>query len=95
MKRRVATGSPVLRPVWYNYPEEPKAYHIGDQFMLGENILVAPVTVEGQRERPVFIPPGSWVDQHGKTFKGPAEVKVLAPLEELPYFKKAEHFEKK
>ncbi len=93
MKRRVATGSPVLRPVWYNYPEEPKAYHIGDQFMLGENILVAPVTVEGQRERPVFIPPGSWVDQHGKTFKGPAEVKVLAPLEELPYFKKAEHFE--
>ncbi len=95
MKRRVATGSPVLRPVWYNFPEEPRAYHIGDQFMLGENILVAPVTVERQRERPVFIPPGSWVDQHGKAFKGPAEVKVLAPLEELPYFKKAEHFKSK
>ena len=56
--------------------------------MVGNDILVAPVVELGQREREVFLPSGTWIDQHGKSYTGPSVVKVLAPLEELPYFKR-------
>lgn len=89
-KERLKTGSPIIRPMWWD-SNDARAFKIGDQFMLGNNIVVAPVLKEGQRERGVFLPTGNWVDQHGKTFTGPNTFKVLAPLEELPYFKKVEH----
>lgn len=89
-KERIKTGSPLIRPMWYE-SDDARAFTIGDQFMLGKSIVVAPVIKEAQRERNVFLPAGNWVDQHGKTFTGPNSFKVLAPLEELPYFKKVEH----
>jgi len=87
--KRVQNGSPIIRPMWYAEPEDPRAFIIGDQFMLGDDIVVAPVLNVGQRERMVYLPSGRWVDQHGVYFQGPGEVKVQAPLEELPYFKRA------
>src|SRR5699024_8791528 len=50
-RRRITDGTPIIRPIWYDAPDEPKTYHIDDQFMLGNDILVAPVLVIGQRER--------------------------------------------
>lgn len=85
-KRRLSTGSPIVRPLWYLSPEDAKTYTINDQFLLGDDILVAPVLTIGQRERTVYFPAGTWLDQHGKSFTGPSEAKVSAPLEELPYF---------
>ncbi len=49
---------------------------------------MAPVVTLGAKERSVYLTVGTWVDQHGKSYTGPAKFKVLAPLEELPYFKK-------
>ena len=88
LAKRTFNGEPLIRPMWYAAPEDSRAYTIADQFMLGEDILVAPVVDEGQRERDVFFPTGNWIDQHGKIFSGPAVTKVAAPLEELPYFKR-------
>lgn len=56
--------------------------------MLGDDLVSAPVLEKGQRERNVYLPTGTWVDQHGKEHKGPIEIKVAAPLEELPWFKR-------
>lgn len=89
-KERIKVGSPIIRPIWYE-SDDARALKIGDQFMLGKNIVVAPVLKEGQHERNVFLPAGNWIDQHGKTYNGPGEFKISAPLEELPYFKKVEH----
>lgn len=87
-KRRVTHSEPVIRPIWYSEPNDPRTYKIDDQFMLGPDIVVAPVVEKGQVERSVYLPTGTWVDQHGKENKGPIVIKVLSPLEELPYFKK-------
>lgn len=88
LAKKVPSGEPILRPMWYAAPEDSRSYRISDQFMLGQDILVAPVVVEKARERTVYFPPGNWIDQHGKVYSGPVLSKVLAPLEELPYFKR-------
>ena len=51
------TGEPILRPLAYHYPG---LEHVNDQFLLGEDILVAPVQTKGATERRVVIPPGQW-----------------------------------
>lgn len=86
-KRRL-TGSPIIRPMWYIAPDDLNSWKIGDQFMLGEDIVVAPILTSGVRERSVYLPPGHWVDQHGKRFERAGLFKVEVPLEELAYFKR-------
>ena len=88
LAKNVRYGDEIIRPMWWAAPEVPKAYKIADQFMLGEDIVVAPVLEKGQRERSVYLPTGNWLDQHGTKYTGPGDFKVLAPLEELPYFKR-------
>ena len=58
-----------------------------DQFMLGPKYLVAPIITEAD-EREVMIPAGEWKDDLGNVVKGPATIKVSAPIERLPYFEK-------
>jgi len=87
-KRRVATGEPIIRPLWYVAPNDPETYNIGDQFLVGNDILVAPVLKMEQRERRLYLPEGEWVDQMGVKYCGESWVNVEAPLDELPYFKR-------
>ena len=62
---------------------------INDQFMLGKNILVAPVVVKGQTKKEVCIPDGTWIEQNSKqTYTGPCKISIDAPMEVLPWFKK-------
>lgn len=86
LAKRVQHGEPIIRPMWYAAPEDARSFTIADQFMVGEDLLVAPVVEENQRQRSVFFPSGTWVDQHGKSYNGLSVATVLAPLEELPYF---------
>jgi len=87
-RERSKTSAPIIRPLWYVAPDDVETYSISNQFMLGEEILVAPVLEEHLTEREVYFPKGSWVDPHGKEWVGPGRFKVAAPLEELPYFKR-------
>ncbi len=81
------TGEPILRSLEYAFPH--RGYeNIKDQFLLGEDILVAPVVVKGARSRSVVFPPGVWQDEAGQKYKGPRQVTVAAPLEKLPWFVK-------
>ena len=79
------TGLPIVRPLAWQWPG--KGYEeVRDQFMLGDDILVAPVLAKGGRARTVQFPPGKWRADDGTVVQGPAKQEVAAPLSRLPYF---------
>ncbi len=82
-----ATGIPITRPLWLAYPDDPVAARQDQQFMLGPDVLVAPVVERGAVSRAVYFPTGCW--QHPEDdsrFNGPAMQTVTAPLGYLPYY---------
>lgn len=81
------TGVPPVRGLWVEYPKDERARHEDQQWMLGRDVLVAPVVEQGANTRNVYLPQGCWkhVDT-GKQFDGPADVNVPAPIDSLPYF---------
>lgn len=81
------TGEPIIRCLEYNDPHQGFEA-VNDEFMLGENILVAPVIVQGARERNVVFPKGKWNDSEGNIYEGRNSYVVSAPLEKLPWFRR-------
>ncbi|MDR1559329.1 MAG: family 31 glucosidase [Clostridiales bacterium] len=81
-------GTPVMRTVFYNFPNDKKAWEICDQFCLGDDILVAPILYEDQRSRQVYLPEGcAWRDLNsGKTYDGGQIVYCEAPMKNIPVF---------
>lgn len=86
------SGEPILRPLVYHHINDNNVYSIGDEFYMGENILVAPVTQKGASGREVYLPEGEWVNYWtGEQYKGNQKVYVDAPMLEvngLPMFVK-------
>jgi alpha-D-xyloside xylohydrolase len=65
-----AHGYPMLRTLFFEYPEDPTSWLIDDQYMFGSDLLVAPL-IESSNSRKVYLPPGAWIDyQSGKVFQG-------------------------
>ena len=84
-KKTGETGEPILRNLEYNYPGKGYA-HVIDEFMMGEDLLVAPVLKKGAASREVVLPPGTWFADDGATFAGPCTITVPTPLARLPHF---------
>jgi alpha-D-xyloside xylohydrolase len=82
------TGAPVMRPLFFGFPEDAYAWTVDDQFLLGPDILVAPVAEAGARSRTVHLPAGtSWTDTAtGELHGGGITLDVSAPLERIPVF---------
>jgi alpha-glucosidase (family GH31 glycosyl hydrolase) len=81
------TGMPVTRPRWLAYPNEPAARGQDQEWLLGPDVLVAPVVSAGARSRSVYFPRGCWHSPDGgETQVGPKSASVPAPLARLPYF---------
>ena len=86
-RRAARTGMPIARPLWLAVPGDPVAARQDQEWMLGHDVLVAPVVVPGARARRVYFPRGCWVEpRSGRRLTGPASVRVAAPLGRLPYF---------
>jgi alpha-D-xyloside xylohydrolase len=65
-----AHGFPMLRTLFFEYPNDPTSWLIEDEYMFGSDLLVAPLIEEGTSRR-VYLPPGSWIDyQTGKVYRG-------------------------
>ncbi len=81
-------GTPVMRPLFYDFPEDGKCWENDRQYMFGPDILVAPVMEEGQRRMTVYLPEGSsWTNAWTReNFEGGREIGTEAPLEEIPLF---------
>ena len=84
-RRSGETGEPMMRYLEYSWPNMGYA-EIKDEFMMGEDLLVAPVTEKNATSRKVVLPPGRWKADDGQTYEGPAEISIATPLSRLPFF---------
>ena len=83
----VKTGEPIMRPLWWVAPNDSNTFNIDNEFLVGNDLLVAPVTTENARQRDIYLPSGEWKDHRGVDHKGPTTLKNFkADLHELPYF---------
>jgi alpha-D-xyloside xylohydrolase len=80
----------ILRGLMMDFPNDPKVSRIGDQYMFGPSILVAPVYEYKSRSKQVYLPAGTvWFDFYtGKKYDGGQAVTMDAPLERMPLFVK-------
>ena len=81
------TGEPIIRHMAYEFGEGHYA-EVSDQFMLGSDVLVAPVTRKGAAEREIRFPDGAWRGDDGTLVQGPCVVTVSAPLSRLPRYRR-------
>ena len=82
-------GSPLIRAMFYEFPNDAKCWELDDQYMFGEKYLVAPIFELNQFERDVYLPAGSWkLTSTGETFEGGKTVSVKAPIEYSPVFER-------
>ncbi|KAH9515576.1 hypothetical protein Btru_011433 [Bulinus truncatus] len=84
------TGEPINRPLWWIAPQDEYALQIDSEFLLGDDLLVAPILDKGSTSRDIYLPNGQWRDeQKGQTLQGGVWIKnYSAPLDLLPYFTK-------
>jgi alpha-glucosidase (family GH31 glycosyl hydrolase) len=85
-QRARKTGMPVTRPLWLQYPGDRRAARQDQEWLLGPDLLVAPVVEQGSTSRKVYLPRGCWRLRGGERHRGPAAVEVAAPLGALPWF---------
>ncbi|NUO98601.1 MAG: alpha-xylosidase [Nonomuraea sp.] len=80
------TGAPMMRAMCVDFPDDPVAWQADLQYLLGRDLLVAPMTApEGERQ--VYLPRGQWVDYWtGDLLEGSRYVRVRKPLEQIPLF---------
>lgn len=84
-------GSPVIRTMFFEFPDDETCWTLSDQYMFGSKYLVAPVLHLGERQRTVYLPAGQWKAVYGNNplvYEGPTTVTADAPLEYIPVFEK-------
>ena len=81
-------GTPVMRPLFYGYPQDSQTWEVEDQYLYGDHILVAPVMYAGQTSRQVYLPEGAvWTNVWTREeFLGGQTILVDAPLDRIPLF---------
>lgn len=82
-------GYPIMRPMFFDYPEDEVCYTLGDQYLFGDDILFAPITEQGVTKRKVYLPEGEWVLARDNTlYKGGQYYTVTAEIDEFIAFVK-------
>jgi len=86
------TGAPIMRALLLDYPDDESAMtpapdRENNEFLFGDDLLIAPVVREGAMERMVYLPKGTWYDLWTeKMYLGPSSIKVSAPIDRIPVF---------
>jgi alpha-glucosidase len=84
------TGAPIMRPLLFEYPEDETTYTTDDEFLLGNALLIAPISRPGIEHRHVYLPRGTWFHfWSGEKFEGPAHILAHAPLGEPAMYLRA------
>jgi glycosyl hydrolase family 31/ricin-type beta-trefoil lectin protein/uncharacterized protein DUF5110/carbohydrate binding protein with CBM6 domain len=88
------TGVPITQPLYLNYPAQDAAYTHPQEYLYGDNVLVAPITTAndaaGNGSVSAWIPPGTWTDYFtGTSYTGPATTTITAPLSRMPILVKS------
>lgn len=81
------TGAPIQRPMIYAFQSDPKVRELDDQYLFGDQLLVAPIYTPQARHREVYLPEGTWHHWHtGDTWQGPQSIVTEAPVEYIPLY---------
>lgn len=81
---------PLMRPLLFEWPTDPMIWAYPYEYLLGDDMLVAPVVEAGRETWPVYLPAGDWVDAWtGTPVSGPVELQRAAPLSEIPVYVRA------
>lgn len=89
MKEAHETGAPLLRTMFYEFPNDSKCWRLEDQYMFGDKYLVAPILAAGLTEREVYLPAGVWKNiNDGTQYEGAQIITSPAPLDAIPVFEK-------
>jgi alpha-glucosidase len=82
------TGAPILRPLFYHYPDDARTHTLHDEALVGRDLLIAPVVRPGRTHRDVYLPEGRWHDvRNGQVYEGPCDILARARLDEgLPLY---------
>lgn len=81
------TGMPMMRALWLHYPSDQRSLETGDQYLWGEQMLIAPVYEKGATSRSVYLPPGEWYDFWSNSLEpGSTSVERKVDLETMPIF---------
>ena len=88
MRQASECGAPVMRPLFYDFPDDKMAWEMEDAYMFGPDLLVAPVMEAGVKTREVYLPKGAnFVESYtGKVYEGGQKVEAKAPLNVIPVF---------
>ncbi len=82
-------GSPLLRAMFYEFPEDQACWELKDQYMFGPDYLVAPILAPQTFSRKVYLPKGQWQDiRTGEILTGGRTVEAPAPIDSIPVFKR-------
>jgi len=95
MKLASQKGLPPMRPLFFDFADDPQAAEVEDQFLFGPDLLVAPITQYLARSRAVYLPAGAeWLDAWtGAKFAGGQRIVADAPLEQIPVYVRGENAE--
>ncbi|RZL47437.1 MAG: DUF5110 domain-containing protein, partial [Pedobacter sp.] len=89
MHQQYQTGVPMMRALVLDNQEDENVYEIADQYMFGDNMMIAPVTTKGAITRSVYLPKGIWFNYWtNEKYEGKTNHHVVAPLDTLPIFVK-------
>ena len=89
MNEASETGSPVIRTMFYEFPEDERCWELDDQYMFGSKYLVAPVLYQGMTEREVYLPNGTWKSIHdSRIYSGEQTITAAAPLDIIPVYER-------
>ena len=84
------TGLPLMRALWLHYPNDPAAAKLGDEYLWGRDLLVAPVTEKAAKTRRVYLPAGGWFDWWtNEKISGPKWVERPVDLATMPIYARA------
>lgn len=87
MQQASTTGIPAFRPMFLDFPHDPRTHELDEQFMFGDSLLVAPVVREAATDRELYLPEGEWYDfWTGERQGGGATIRVPVTLSSLPIF---------
>lgn len=83
-------GTPILRPLLYEFPDDEQTYTIADRVMVGPWLMAAPVCRPGVSCQAVYLPAGVWYDWWtGQHYRGPTQILAETPLERMPLYVRA------
>jgi oligosaccharide 4-alpha-D-glucosyltransferase len=91
--RQTKFAEPLVKPLFYNYSGDTNAVKTEDEYLFGDNILVAPVLKRNASNRKVYLPEGSWYDvETNKSYEGKTFVEMDVTEYKKPLFYKAGSF---